>query len=313
MEILEKYKFYLILGGVLVGYLLIYMVFVTPISKNITKDLIKLESKKTAVKVFCDKYRQEKRLPTQELVQFHEEHKRKLNETLQSVLAFFSKRDKDIEKWFPEIEKAANNTSGPELSVFLEIYDQRRQELINKFVKQDAPFIIGRVLDDDSFEDTRKKFFAIQDILRLPAPRDIVTETEMKLVQKQYWILVAFLEILERGKLKVLSTYKFTRGEDKSSQFNVHTLELVGKIDYEDVPFLLQEIFNNPKLMLEVTAVNVQRDKEYRPPTYVLPIPPGKDEKQVLEEWKKSNKGKDSFPPIFIKLGCRLLDYREME
>jgi hypothetical protein len=315
MDILQKHSFYVGLGAVLGVYFLIYVILIAPMSKTITRESGKLSGMLNKMKEYSGK----PSLPNEEVVNYHEQQKSLLNENLQKVLSFYSKRDEGLEKWFPEIagKLQKNSTTVPELDFFQAVYQSERQALINKYADPKCPFVIAKRVDivDPSPQGRMQE---VQDILPLKTPSKIVTESDMKTAQKEFWLLQGILEILEQSKLKVLTNLRFVREYEApgvtGATFIVHAVEFSGAIDYPDVSFFVHELLNNKKnFMVELGGVSIQRDRQHRPKVTKIVLLLGESEKDGLERWKQQNQGKQTFPPVFINMGLRILDYQQPE
>jgi hypothetical protein len=312
MDMLQKHGFYVGLLAVLGVYIVAYLVLIAPMQKTITRETNNLKSLVGKMQGYADK----PSLPNEAVVRYHEEQKQRINETLQKVLDFYSKRDQAIEKWFPEIDEKLpkGSVKVPELDFFQAVYAKHRQELLNKYADNKCPLRIAKRSGFAAFElSQQERAQEIQDILQLMLPNKIVTESDMKKLQKQFTLMQGLLEILEAGKLKNLTIFRFSKSrEAEEISFVIHNVEVTGAMEYSDIPTLTQEILNNKKeFMVEIASLNIQRDRQYRPKETKIYLKLGESEAEGLERWKKENAGKEDTPLVFVHFICRILDYEE--
>lgn len=306
---LQKNGFYVGLLAVLGVYIMGYLIFIAPMQKAITRETRNLQG----VVGKMQEYNSKPSLPNEAVVRYHEQQKQLLSETLQKVVEFYSKRDQAIEKWFSDIEEKVQKGKVPELDFFQAVYSRQRQELLNKYADAKAALRIakrsGFALDLTPQERAQE----IQDILQLVPPNKIVTESDMKRLQKQFCLMQGILETFETGKLKQLSNFRFLKSKElDEASFVVHTLEFTGAMDYSDIPALTQELLNNKRdFMIELSAINIQRDRQYRPQEHTIELKLGESEQEGLERWKKENAGKENLPLVYVHFICRILDYEE--
>lgn len=317
MDILQKNVFYLGLAALLGVYLVVYFVLIAPMQGTIKKETAKLNKSLSQTGEYLSK----KNLANDEVVKYHEERKNLLNESLQKVMAFHAERDKELEKWFPDIEDKLQKAQSkvPELDFFQAVYSRERQELINKYSDPKYPLRIQKRSDFTSIDlNTQERAQEVQDVLPLVIPTKIVTESDMKRVQKQFWLLQGMLGILEQGKMKAMNNYKFQKpreerlGEgNEEVSFTIHTVEISGTIEYAVVPALVNELLNNKKkLMVQIGRISIQRDKTYRAPTHTIEVMQGETEKDAMERWRQKQ-GKEEIPTVNITIVCGILDYDE--
>jgi hypothetical protein len=321
---LQKYQYYLGLGGVLVLYLLLYFFFVRPYGADVKKNLGGL----TAQKKTIDEYNKRKdKLPNDRVIKYHQEQKEKLDKTIQDAYDFYKKKDEEyLERWFKKIEEDLSKTGKklPELYVFQPAYENEKKRLVKEYSDKKEGLRVEKETKkgktgDEFPETTKSKISEIEEILPfVTAKEDIVTNPQMKTVQKQFWVIEYFLKILEKGKMRTLARYKFLNDWQEGPEkklFDRRSIELYGQVNYEDIPGLIREILHNPYLMTQITKMSVERDRVYKPETIPITIPWGPEkveerEKKATEEYFKKNPEKGRLPGVWITIQCDILDYR---
>lgn len=262
-----------------------------------------------------------KELPNAELVTYHRRRKDGLSKELSNIHAFLAQKDKHIEKWFPKAEEeiANSNRKVPDLEFFQAVYEQEKQVLINNYKGREVTqFRISKTWDPRNIIDDNpeSKVQEIENILPLRDPTSIVTEEQCRQIQKQFWLMKGMLDILEAGKMQTLSKFRFLRtNQRRKNVFTVHPIEIEGTIDYEHIPGLIQKILNSEYFMTQVTDIIVKKDRDYIPENIVINVPWNENstelerEQKAKSEYFEKNKGISTSPPVFLSLGCEVLDY----
>ena len=320
---IQKYKFYIGLGIALLVYVGIYAVMVRPYAKKIRVRSSSLKNKSNDIGKYL---KMKQSLANDRMIEYHNKQKQLLQQNIEKAYAFFKEKDQFIERWFPKIEADLKNSGRklPELYVFQPAYDKQKQQLIEKYsaggsgkLKITRKTWSGEKKDD--FIPGPGGFGApsetneVEEILPLASAKEIVTNPQMKKVQKQYWLIEKFLEIFEEGKMKTLSGYKFSNDSWQESPekhaFVKRTIAITGTVDYENVSLLLQQVLSNKYFITEITAVNIDRIEKYKPIPIEVFVPWGKTKEQALEEFKKKNPSQGSLPAVKISFTCNVLDY----
>ena len=320
---IQKYKFYVGLGIALLIYVGIYTVMVRPYSKKIRIKFNSLRNKKNDINNYLN---MKASLANDQMIEYHNQQKELLQGNIKKSYAFFNERDLFIERWFPKIEDDLKNSGRklPELYVFQPAYNKQKQKLIEKYSAGGSGKmkITRKAWSSEKKEDfipgpggfgVQSETNEVEEILPLASAKDVVTNPQMKKVQKQFWLIEKFLEILEEGKMRTLSSYKFSNDSwqetPEKNTFIKRSLSLTGTVDYENIPLLLQQILSNKYFMTEITAVNVDRIGNYKPIPIEVFVPWGKNKEQALQEFKKKNPTQGRLPAVTIALQCDVLDY----
>lgn len=313
MENLQKYKFYLILGIVLLAYLLAYFLMVSPQKDQLSLSMRKLEKDKSDI----TKKQSAGGLPNENLIKAFQERKEALSKVYEEILGYLKKKDEPFETWFKELRRNPT-TNMPEINEFHDFYYDRRNRLIKEYTEDTAS---GFQIRDDDTGKTIEEILPLEENLTGTGTNEM-----MKIKQKEFWIVRGMLTIFKKGKLKTLSSFSpiklLSKADAKKDLWcDVYAFEFTGSIDYGDIPFLLEallsgeaEIGGEPgkNVMLEVVRLKVERRGDYRPRK--VPVPIEHDEQDIqraLDEFRQSNKEKlqRDLPPIKIRCQCRILDY----
>jgi len=311
---IQKHGFYIALGGVIAIYIIAYLVFVHPASEKIQKQSRNLTAKNNQIQEYLGK---KSNLPNDKIIEYHKQQRSLLEKNLTEVLSFFKEKDKELEKWFDvineDLEKKGNKL--PELDYFQVVYAREKNNLINFYLGKTEGLKIGKAKKDDFVSedfDPKSKVKEIETILPFVSPREIVTNSNMKKVQKQFWLIQKFLEFAELGKMKVLSKYRFVNQWQDSVEedFITRTVEIVGNIEYGDIPLLIQAILDNKAFLIDVSYLSVKRDIGYKPESIVVDVKWGQTEDQALKEYATKNPDKGNLPLVEVTLRCDILDYQ---
>lgn len=312
---IQKNGFYLALGGVLVVYIISYLLFISPEQQKIKKQSNTLSSKNKQIQEYLNK---QSNLPNDKIIEYHKQQRTLLEKNLAESLEFFKEKDKELEKWFDVINETLEKTGNklPELDYFQVVYAREKNNLINHYLSKTEGLKISKAKKDDFASDLeldpKNKGKEIEAILPFVSPREIVTNSHMKRVQKQFWLIQNFLKFLELGKMKSLTKYKFVNQWQDSvdENFVARTIEVSGNIEYGDIPFLVEAVLNNKDFLTEITYLGVKRDTAYKPGAILVDVKWGQTEEQALKEYTDKNPDKGNLPLVEVTLRCDVLDYQ---
>lgn len=310
---IQKHGFYIGLGAVLLLYLGAYFIAVTPYNKKIKRSTRKLRKTRSSIKKYL---KQKDSLPNDRVIGAHQKRKDELIRARKKALKFFEDKDKNIERWFDSIKKELNGPDDvPKLDFFQVVYDKETQRVIEKYADRTSDELMKIGARDDSFEaivqTPKEKQNIVRGILPFVSSQDILTESKMREVQKQFWVIEGFLDVLEKGKLKNLKAFKFTSrwGNEQTKKFNKYAIEIVGDIEYQNIALLVNNILTNPHFMTDIEKINVSRDNTYKPKQITVPVKWGQTEKEALKQFMKDNKSKAKLPLVKISTKFYIYDY----
>ena len=244
----QKYKFYIMLIVVILAYFVIYMVTTRVKQSELDKNLNILKKSSTGI----DNYlKASDKLPSDKIIAYHKQKQETLKKNLSQVKQFFQDQERKLESWFTE--------KAPDQDNFTPLYEREKSSLINRYIdKQEGLKIVSlknennssnsfRAVDDLNI-DSKAREKEIEKIINIPQKRDILNST-LKQVQKKFWIIQNFLELLEAGKLKVLNKFEFLDKDwnnktNPTALFDRRRISIEGEIDYNDVPYLVNTILN---------------------------------------------------------------------
>lgn len=311
---IQKHGFYVALGGVIAIYIIAYLLFVRPDSIKIYKQSRILKGKNGQIQQYLGR---QSNLPNDKIIEYHKEQRSLLEKNLTEALNFFKEKDKELEKWFKlineDLEKKGNKL--PELDYFQVVYAREKNDLINDYLSKTEGLKIGKPKKDDFTSedfDPKSKVKEIENVLPFVSPREIVTNSNMKKVQKQFWLIQRFLEFCELGKMKILSKYKFLEQWQDSIEedFITRKIEITGNMEYGDIPFLIQAILDNKFFLIDITYLGIKRDIDYKPESIVVDVKWGQTEEQAKKEYTTKNPDKGTLPLVEVTLRCDVLDYQ---
>lgn len=323
MEHLQKHKFYVALGGVLLLYLLLYYFLVSPVEGELKVYTRKLQS----AKGFITKQQQSHQtgFPSKETIAFYQSQKKVLEANLSAIHKYFESKDAILEKWFEGLT-IYEGTQMPVLTEFHSHYRDRSRLLFEECNRLDyGEGSKVRVIDDSGKP--------VEEILPLEKSLSrISTLQAMRTKQKEFWIIQGILELAALGRLKELSFFApikynyIPRREDskdgKYDPFLYHQAEFKGKIEYSDVPFLIESLLKgrisgkNPEqpeeFMIELLKIDVDRKEVKEIETMAVPIE--HDEEDVpgaLRRWKEEHREEleKNLYPVTVTVRCKILDY----
>ncbi len=312
---IQKNGFYLALGGILVVYIIAYLAVVSPEKEKIKKQSNTLSGKNRQIQEYLGK---QNNIPNDKIIEYYKQQRTLLEKNLADALEFFKEKDKELEKWFDVIHESLEKSGNklPELDYFQVVYARERNNLINSYLNKTEGLKISKSKKDDFATDAefdpKNKGKEIEAILPFVSPREIVTNSHMRRVQKQFWLIQNFLKFAELGKMKTLNKYKFVNQwqDGIEENFVTRTVEIGGNIEYGDIPFLVQSILNNKDFLTEITYLSVKRDTSYKPGAILVDVKWGQTEEQALKEYNDKNPDKGNLPLVEVTLRCDVLDYQ---
>ncbi|HON43792.1 MAG TPA: hypothetical protein P5543_08165 [Planctomycetota bacterium] len=262
----QKHGFYFILLGILLGYILIYFLVVGGTKNQLNSDTKKLNSISSNIRGYKNRIND---LPSQKMIQAHENHKKELTSTLNEVLDIYQQQDVPMERWFPEI-RISSTSQFPQVDEFAALYDRERSALIEKYIdkKQGLKLIAkkssGISFGDEIDIDVKERITEIEGILNLTSKKEIVIPDSTKNVQKKFFIVQEVLDLLEKGKLQSLSSFRFINdwNEKIDELFFKRTIEITGKIDYKNIPLLVQTILNASSSIKRSSQIKKEAENE---------------------------------------------------
>lgn len=309
---IRKHGFYLGLAGALVLYIILYIVLI-PNKKAYQLPFNKLSGQNQEVTDLLA----QKNLPSDELIQYHQDLQIKLQNHIQAVNNTFKQKDEYLEQWFDEIAQnmKIQNLSEPKLDDFQTMYSYKRNRLIETYAAKTEGLLLSKA-SGLTFDDPKTRKNNIQNEILPPELNNnpLSNQDLIKRAQKQFWMIEKMLLVIEKGKMKKLNSYRFIGNwEDTNARtfFIRRKIELVGQMEYGDISYFLQEVLNNQYFLTEITKVSIRRDNTYRPDVIKLDVRYDQTDEKVLEEYMRKNVSKGKFPLVEVTVHVDIFDYQD--
>lgn len=309
----RKYGFYLGLGGVVVLYIILYILLI-PAKRKYIAPLNNLIDQQTAINKFLSP---KNPLPNDELIKYHQKIQADLENYLNNVNTELIKRDIYLEQWFDDLQQnmKLQATTEPKIEEFQTVYSVKRTNLVNTYANKTEGLLLGQTAGS-TVDDPKNRRMKIQSEILPPEmfQNPLSNPDLIKRAQKQFWIVEKILQVAEKGKLKRLHSYRFLGNwEDSNTKdfFIRRKIELIGQIEYGDIPIFIQEILNNPYFFTEISKISMRRDNNYRPEVVRLDVRYDQSEAKVLEEYLRKNPTKGRLPLVEVRVHVDILDYQE--
>jgi len=309
---IRKHGFYLGLAGALVLYIILYIVLI-PNKKAYQLPFNKLSGQNQEVSDLLA----QKNLPSDELIQYHQDLQIKLQNHIQAVNNTFKKKDEHLEQWFDEIAQnmKVQNLSEPKLDDFQTMYSYKRNRLVETYASKTEGLLLTKA-SGLTFDDPKTRKNNIQNEILPPELNNnpLSNQDLIKRAQKQFWMVEKMLLVIEKGKMKKLNSYRFIGNwEDTNARtfFIRRKIELVGQMEYGDISYFLQEVLNNQYFLTEITKLSIRRDNTYRPDVIKLDVRYDQTDEKVLEEYMRKNVSKGKFPLVEITVHIDIFDYQD--